>query len=91
MKKENKEHFGLKVKIVLLASTMILLLLGAISLAIVAVMYDGMLGLLFAIPFIVLLIIKVDTDMENFQSLLEIYKEFDVYKEEHNKNEKDRD
>ena len=87
MTKEKNKYSGLKIRIILLASTMILLLLGAISLAIVAMVYDGMLGLLFAIPVIVLLIIKVDTDMENFQSLLEIYKEFDRYVEEQ-KNKK---
>lgn len=81
----------LKTKIVLLATTMILLLLGAIFLAIVAMVYDGMLGLLFAIPVIVLLIIKVDTDMENSQCLLELYKEFDIYVEKREQEELERE
>ena len=54
-------------------------------------MYDGMLGLLFAIPIIALLIIKVDTDMENLQSLLEIYKEFDIYVEKKEQEKLERE
>lgn len=91
MAKEKNKHTGLKARIVLLATTMILLLLGAIFLTIVAVAYDGMLGLLFAIPVIVLLIIKVDTDMENFQCLLELYKEFDLYVEKEEQERLERE
>lgn len=85
------KYSKLKIKIFLIAASMILLALGAVALAIVAMVYDGMLGLLIAIPIIVLLVIKIDADLEFNQDLLEIYKEFDLYIEKQEQEKLERE
>ena len=85
------KYSKLKIKIFLIAVSMILLALGAISLAIVAMMYDGMLGLLIAIPIIALLVVKIDADLEFNQDLLEMYKEFDIYVEKQEQEKLERE
>ena len=85
------KYSKLKIKIFLIAFSMILLALGAVALAIVAMVYDGMLGLLIAIPIIALLVVKIDADLEFNQDLLEIYKEFDLYIEKQEQEELERE
>lgn len=85
------KYSKLKIKIFLIAASMILLALGAVALAIVAMVYDGMLGLLIAIPIIVLLVIKIDADLEFNQDLLEIYKEFNLYIEKQEQEKLERE
>ena len=85
------KYSKLKIKIFLIAASMILLALGAVALAIVAMVYDGMLGLLIAIPIIALLVVKIDADLEFNQDLLEIYKEFDLYIEKQEQEELERE
>ena len=85
------KYSKLKIKIFLIAASMILLALGAVVLAIVAMVYDGMLGLLIAIPIIALLVVKIDADLEFNQDLLEIYKEFDLYIEKQEQEKLERE
>lgn len=85
------KYSKLKIKIFLIAASMILLALGAVALAIVAMVYDGMLGLLIAIPIIALLVVKIDADLEFNQDLLEIYKEFDLYIEKQEQEKLERE
>ena len=85
------KYSKLKIKIFLIAASMILLALGAVALAIVAMVYDGMLGLLIAIPIIALLVVKIDADLEFNQGLLEICKEFDLYIEKQEQEKLERE
>lgn len=85
------KYSKLKIKIFLIAASMILLALGAVALAIVAMVYDGMLGLLIAIPIITLLVVKIDADLEFNQDLLEIYKEFNLYIEKQEQEKLERE